>query len=204
MRRSGSEAMQKSRRVIAGAVTVLLILLLLGSGVYGVYSLRQNNLTMLDLREAVFTADRDDGDTATALSNLQLFVVSHMNTTLPKLGDQKAIQLKYTYERRVASEEARVSAARAALSSEATSYCQSAHAGATFAVRSQCVEDYYAARPVTSLKIPKELYAYDFVTPLWVSDRAGLSLLAAGFLGVVLILRLISWLIVRRSVRSTQ
>ncbi len=159
---------------------------------------------MLELREAVFTADRDDGDTATALSKLQLFVVTHMNTTLPKLGEEKAIQLKYTYERRIDAEEARVSAARTALSSEATDYCQRTFAGASFAVRSQCVEDYYTAHPVSSLEIPKELYAYDFVTPLWVPDRAGLLILAAAFLGLVLLLRLISWLVVRHSSRSIQ
>lgn len=193
--------MQKSRRVLGRIVNIVLILLFVASGYSTVYHLRQNNLKMLELREAVFTADRDDGDTATALSELQLHVVSHMNTTLPKLGDQKAIQLKYTYERRVAVEDAKTSAARAALSSEATSYCQTTHAGASFAVRSQCVEDYYAAHPVSSLEVPKELYAYDFVTPLWVPDRAGLSLLAAALCGLVLLLRLVSWLIVRRSIQ---
>jgi len=195
--------MQKSRRVIGWTVTVSLILLFLGSGAYGVFNLRQNNLTMLKLREAVFTADRDDGDTATALSKLQLFVVSHMNTTLPKLGDQKAIQLKYTYERRVATEEARVSAARAALSNEATSYCNSLHGGASFAVRSQCIEDFYTTHKVNTLEIPKELYAYDFVTPLWVPDSAGFSLLATTALFLVLLFRFTSWLLVRRSLRST-
>ncbi|MEK7472318.1 MAG: hypothetical protein AAB624_03680 [Patescibacteria group bacterium] len=196
--------MQKSKRVLRWVVNIALILLFISSGYLSVYNLRQNNLKMLELREAVFTADRDDGDTATALSKLQLFVVTHMNTTLPKLGEEKAIQLKYTYERRIDAEEARVSAARTALSSEATDYCQRTFAGASFAVRSQCVEDYYTAHPVSSLEIPKELYAYDFVTPLWVPDRAGLLILAAAFLGLVLLLRLISWLVVRHSSRSIQ
>lgn len=196
--------MQRSRRVLALVANIILILLFVGSASLAAYNLRQNNLKMLDLREAVFLADKDDGDTAAALSELQLFVVSHMNTTLPKLGSQKAIQLKYTYERRLAVEEARTSAARTALSNEATEYCQKTFASASFAVRSQCVQDYFAARPVATTEIPKELYAYDFVTPLWVPDRAGLSLLAALFFGLVLILRLFSWLIVRKSNRSIQ
>ena len=184
------------------ATTILLGLLFIASVASSVYALRQNNLKMLELREAVFAADRDDGDINTALSDLQLFVVSHMNTNLPKLGDEKAIQLKYTYERRQAVDEVRVSEERAAVSAQATNYCNTTFAGATFAVRSQCILDYSAAHPVNSLEIPKELYAYDFVTPLWVPDAAGLSLLAATALFLVLLLRFASWLIVRRSLRS--
>lgn len=192
--------MSKLRSVLVRATTILLGLLFIASVASSVYALRQNNLKMLELREAVFTADRDDGDINTALSNLQLFVVSHMNTSLPKLGDEKAIQLKYTYERRIAVDEVRVSEERAVVSAEATDYCNKTFAGATFAVRSQCILDYSAAHPVSSLEIPKELYAYDFVTPLWVPDTAGLSLLAATALFLVLLLRFASWLIVRRSI----
>lgn len=196
--------MSSLRSVLGRAVTVVLILVFFATGALGVYALRQNNLRMLELREAVFTADRSDGDTNTALSDLQLFVVSHMNTNLPKLGDEKAIQLKYTYERRLAIDEARVSADRAAVSAQATAYCQSTFAGAAFAVRSQCVEDYFTAHPVSSLEIPKELYAYDFVTPFWVPDTAGLSLLATAALLLVLLLKLTSWLLVRRSRSTTE
>lgn len=194
--------MNKLRLVLSRAVTVSLVLLFIASGASAVYALRQNNLKMLKLREAVFTADKNDGDTSTALSDLQLFVVSHMNTNLPKLGDEKAIQLKYTYERRLAVDEARVSADRAAVSAQATDYCNKTYAGAAFAVRSQCILDYSASHPVSSLSIPKELYAYDFVTPLWVPDSAGLSLLAATALFLVLLLKLTSWLFLRR--RTTE
>ncbi len=191
--------MEKKRRLISWAITGLLIILLTGSGFLGIYSLRQNNLEMLRLREAVFAADRDDGDTAAALSKLQIFVVSHMNTNLPKLGDQKAIQLKYTYEREVAAESSRVAAARTALNSEATEYCQKTYSTSSFAVRSQCVQDYFTTHPIKSVDISADLYGYDFVTPFWVPDIAGLSLLASVLLAVVLLFRTASWLIVRRS-----
>ena len=191
--------MDKRQRILNWAINSLLIILLAGFGFIGVYNLRQNNLEMLRLREAVFTADRDNGDTGEALSKLQIFVVSHMNTTLPKLGDQKAIQLKYTYDRKVAAEDARVAAARTALNSEATEYCQKAYPTSSFTVRSQCVQDYFTAHPINKAEIPVELFSYDFVTPLWTPDTAGLSLLAAAVLAVVLILKLLSRLIVRRS-----
>ena len=184
-------------------LVVLLVLAFIAATSTGIYALRQNNLRMLELREAVFTADKNDGDTASALSELQLFVVSHMNTNLPKLGDQKAIQLKYSYERRLAVNEAKVTADRAAVNAEATSYCQNTYASASYAVRSQCIEDYYAAHPVSSLEIPKELYAYEFVTPLWVPDTAGISLLLAAALFLVLLFKFVSWLVVRRSLKST-
>lgn len=196
--------MQKSRRVVRRIISAVLVLMFIGAGSSTAYYLRQNNLQMLELREAVFVADKDNSDIASALSKLQLFVVSHMNTALPKLGDQKAIQLKYTYERLTTAEEARVSSARATLSAEATSHCQALHAGQSFAVRSQCVEDYYAAHPVDSVAIPKELYAFDFITPLWVADRAGISLLITAALFLVLLYRIVSYLIVRKSLRSTQ
>lgn len=195
--------MSVTRSILRKVVTAVLALSFIASVAVGVLALRQNNLRMLELREAVFIADKNDGDTSTALSELQAYVVTHMNTTLPKLGDEKAIQLKYTYERRLAADEVRVSAERADVSAQATAYCQSTHAGASFAVRSQCVEDFYAAHPVSSLTIPKELYAYEFVSPFWVPDKAGLALLAATALLLVLLLRLTSWLVFRQSM-STQ
>lgn len=184
-------------------ITAFVALLFIGAATSSVYYLRQNNLKMLELRQEVFDADKNDGDVSTALSNLQQYVASHMNTKLPKLGDEKAIQLKYTYERLVAAEAARVSAARTKLNLEATEYCQKTYAASSFAVRTQCVQDYYDARPITELTIPNEAYGYDFVSPLWSPDIAGWSLVAAGVLGVVLILRILSTLIIRRSLRST-
>jgi hypothetical protein len=191
--------MDKKHRIVNWAITSFLIILLVGSGYLSVYNLRQNNLEMLRLREAVFTADREDGDINEALLKLQNFVVSHMNTTLPKLGDQKAIQLKYTYERKVAAEDSRVAAARTTLNSEATEYCQKTYPTSSFTVRSQCVQDYFTAHPVKDVEIPVELYSYDFFTPLWVPDLAGLSLLVSAILAVALLFKLLSWLIVRRS-----
>ncbi len=195
--------MERAKLTLRRAITIILVLAFLASAALGVYSLRQNNLRMLELRDAVFTADRDDGDTGAALSSLQIYVVSHMNTRLPKLGKEKAIQLKYTYERRLAADKARVSAERATISVQGTDYCKSTFPGASFAVRSQCVEEYYAAHPVKSLEIPVELYSYDFVTPFWVPDTAGLSLLATTALFLVLLLKFTSWLIVRRTLKPT-
>lgn len=157
---------------------------------------------MLRLRENVFTADREGSDVNKALSELQLFIVSHTNTALPKLGDQKAIQLKYTYERLVAEKDKALAAARKSLNSDATEYCQKKYSSSSFEVRSNCVQEYFAEHPILEASIPAEMYSYDFITPLWTTDIAGLSIMVFGIFGVVLFYRLVSWLVIRKSLKK--
>lgn len=77
------------------------LILAIASTVVCTYSLRANNEQMVVLRDAVYTADKDNTDVQTALGQLQGYVTSHMNTNL-STGDSPVyppIQLKYTYER---------------------------------------------------------------------------------------------------------
>lgn len=157
---------------------------------------------MLRLRDAVFVADEKDQGVNEALRELQSFVVSHMNTNLPKLGDEKAIQLKFTYERLIKTENDRVSTERARIASEATAYCEAALPSVRLTERAKCVEDYIAARPVTLRDIPKDLYSFDFVSPSWSPDIAGWSLVAAILAALYLVIRLIGGVFIKRSLRS--
>src|SRR5688572_22368654 len=73
------------------------------SGAICVISLRANNQHMLELRAAVYTADKAGSDTKKPLQDLQAYVTTHMNTDL-SAGNTSVyppIQLKYTYERLV-------------------------------------------------------------------------------------------------------
>ena len=47
-----------------------------------VVALRNNNQTMGRLREEVYSADKNNNDVAKKLQELQLYVTSHMNTSL--------------------------------------------------------------------------------------------------------------------------
>lgn len=175
---------------------------LVGSLAGAVYQLRQNNLEMLRLREAVFRADESNGDVNGALNNLRNYVAQHMNTPLPKLGDEKQIQLKYTYDRLVAAEQQRVSTAREKVTADATAECERQLPQVRLTERVKCVQAYIQAHPVTEQTIVKELYTFDFVSPKWSPDLAGWLLVVSALCGAVLLLQLIVTLLVRSSIRE--
>ena len=94
------------------------------SGTVCVYAMRQNNLTMVSLRNDVFAADKSGGDVEAALKSLQRHIYSHMNTNLNSSNSvYPPIQLKYTYERLVQAEKDRVSTTNARLYSDAQAFC---------------------------------------------------------------------------------
>src|SRR5882762_9973851 len=85
-----------------------LIICIISTGV-GIYALRQNNLHMITLRDAVTQTDQQNGDIETALRNLREYVYSHMNTDLASgnTAIRPPIQLKYRYDRLVKAEQDR-------------------------------------------------------------------------------------------------
>src|SRR5664279_288777 len=101
-----------------------LLAMCLVSGCVCIYSLRQNNLTMIRLRNQVFAADQQNGNVEGALKNLREFVYAHMNTNLDSgSGIRPPIQLKYRYERLVQAEKDRVSAANSKIYNDAQTIC---------------------------------------------------------------------------------
>lgn len=158
-------------------ILIVAVFVWITSGIIAGYTLRQNNLRMLELREAVFEADESGGDVNAALTELQQFVTTTMNTSLPKLGEEKAIQLKSTYEKMVAAEQARVASERQRVTQEATAYCEATLPNVRLTERVPCVQNYIAARPVVEKTIQKDLYTFDFVSPRWSPDLAGMALI---------------------------
>ncbi len=148
------------------------------------FALRQNNLHMVQLRQAVYAADKSNGDTESALEKLRSYVGGHMNTSL-SAGDNTVyppIQLKYTYERLVEAASTQAADGNSALYSDAQRYCeQQIPTGFSGSYRLQCIEQYVdshgSSDPVAT--IPDSLYKFDFASPMWSPDLAGLSLLAA-------------------------
>jgi len=150
-----------------------------------VFALRQNNLHMVKLRNAVYQTDKDNGDVEAALRDLRIYVYSHMNTNLETSnGIYPPIQLQYTYERLMTARNAGTSAAVSSnedLYNQAQKYCEQAiPSGFSGSYRLSCIQAFVKERslsPNTVETIPKNLYQFDFVSPRWSPDLAGWSLL---------------------------
>lgn len=154
----------------------------IASGALCIVGLRQNNLEMAKLRDAVYAADRDNGDVLGTLQKLQVYVTRHMNTDLS--GGPNApyppIQLQYTYDRAVQAAGSAASAANAKVYTDAQAYCeQQDPTDFSGRYRVPCVQQYIQSHGAALPNIPDGLYKFDFASPGWSPDLAGWSLLAA-------------------------
>lgn len=146
--------------------------------VIGIVSLRQNNLNAIRLRDEVLAADEQNGDVETALKKLREYTYAHMNSELGGNNVPQPIQLKYRYERLVAAEKERVSAANQKIYNDAQTDCERRFPeGLSGRGRVPCIEEYVSSRNIKEQPIPDGLYKFDFAAPRWSSDLAGISLL---------------------------
>lgn len=162
--------------------------------VIGVYGLRQNYSEMVRLRTAVSTADEQNGDVETALRNLRQFVYNHMNTNLSSgnVSIKPPIQLKYRYERLAKSEEKKASEENKAVKQKADAICLQKYPGKVFnSNRVNCVAKYISDNSVKPHPIPSDLYKFDFMSPSWSPDLAGISLLFSLMFFLAFIARLV-------------
>jgi len=175
------------------------------SAVVCVAALRANNQHMIKLRDAVYTADKNDTDVQGSLKNLQAYVTAHMNTDLGTgTSVYPPIQLKSTYDRLVQARSNQLTQTNTQLYTDAQTYCQqqdptdfSGHN------RVPCIEQYVSSRShdvVQLPPIPAALYEFSFVTPSWSPDLAGWSLVAAVLSGLLFLITLAARLWFRRNV----
>lgn len=160
----------------------------------GVQGLRQNNLEAIRLRDEVVKADEQNGDIETPLRKLREHIYSHMNSDLSSGATtiKQPIQLKNRYESLVAAEAKRQKSQNLKVQKEAERVCRKKFPSGGFnSPRVACVVEYLRKNNTKQREIPAELYKFDFVSPAWTADKAGLSLLAAGVLFIVLIVRII-------------
>lgn len=178
-------------------ILIFAIVMTLASG----YSLRQNNLKMLELRKQVEIADQSGGDIEGALRNLREFVYSHMNTNLSTGSTIKPpIQLKTQYEKLLAEETERVKQANNQVNITATNVCNAQFPSGGFnQAKVTCIQEYVSANAVKPRDIPTEFYKFDFVSPKWSPDLAGISLVLAILAYALWVLRIVvDRLLVRR------
>lgn len=181
-----------------------LLVLFLVSATVAVLALRQNNLTMLELRQAVYAADEQNNDVEGALQRLRSFVYSHMNTDLSAGAEAvyPPIQLKYTYQRLQEAEKARVQQDSSAIYTQAQAYCEQQNA-TDFSGRNRvpCIEQYVSQRGVKEKAIPDAMYKFDFVSPSWSPDLAGFSLALTMLLLLLLTVRIVAGRVLKRLTR---
>ena len=182
------------------SLIVLIISALLFSGI-AVYALRANNLRMLELKQAVFVADEQNGDVEAALQELRSFVNAHMNTRLrPADSTEPPIQLVNQFNRYIEAEQAKLAAqgGSSIVYQQAQARCETGAIPLT--ARAQCIQEYVLANGGTVKELtvpPKELYTYDFVSPSWSFDIAGIAIILAGLSVLLLLARLVLGRILR-------
>lgn len=174
--------------------------------VMALVGLRANNQHMAELRDAVYTADKDNGDVQGALSKLQAFVTAHMNTSLSASNASvyPPIQLQYTYQRLVQQEGAALQNANGELYTKAQAYCQALNSK-DFSGRNRvpCIEQYVQDHgvKVASTTISPSLYQFDFVSPKWSPDLAGWSIVLAVLFALLAVVKLVLDFGVKRLLR---
>lgn len=184
-------------RDLAKVSPVIFVLIAIACGIIAVGALRANNLKMVELRQAVFSADQRGDNVEVSLKALREHVYNHMNTSLVSGPNavRPPIQLKYTYDRLVRAqqikaeaEKSAASASNATIYSSAQKYCEAKIPnGVSGRYRLDCIQQFVKEHPANtaavvgpgSIDIPKNLYQFDFVSPRWSPDLAGWSLLAA-------------------------
>lgn len=176
------------------------LILALFFGVICVFALRANNQHMLKLRDAVYAADKNNTDVKAPLGELQAYVTTHMNTNL-NAGNNTVyppIQLKYTYDRLVASQSGNISAANAKVYNDAQHYCEGQNS-TDFSGRNRvpCIEQYVQTHTNQLPQIQEDLYKFAFVTPAWSPDLAGITMLLAIVSLIAFVVSLILYLIFR-------
>lgn len=166
-----------------------------------IYGLRHNNLTMVHLRQQVYDADRNNADVQGALSRLQHYVTTHMNTDLTPGHNSvyPPIQLQYTYARQKAALNPSQPISNEQLYNDAQKYCEQQNP-TDFSGRNRvpCIQQYvtsHGGAASATQEVPDSLYKFDFVSPQWSPDLAGWSLLLTVGL---LIAAGITWLHQRR------
>lgn len=152
------------------------------TGLVAITALRQNNLRMIELRALVVKADKENADVEAALRDLREFVYQHMNTNLAsgRNAIKPPIQLKYRYDRLVQAEKDRVADKNTSVYTEAQAVCeQQVPQGLSGRGRVPCIEQYVSEHGNKEQPIPDALYKFDFVSPRWSPDLAGVSLMVS-------------------------
>jgi hypothetical protein len=189
--------------VLKRVKTWQLIILLVVFGVGAAIMLRQNNLHMIELRNVVTKADENpEGDTKTALINLQHYVSQHMNTSLGN-----GIYLQETYQRAYAAavqQAVNTTNPQAKLYEQVEIECRPVYERTkSFPAYTLCAKeklDTLAPNQdaLANVKTPSaDLYHYNFASPLISFDGAGILVILTGVTALVIAIRLVAYIVLK-------
>ena len=144
-----------------------------------VLSLRHNNEQMIRLRDAVYVADKNNGDVEGALRSLRQYIYGHMNTGLAsgRNAVRPPIQLQYTYERLQQDQANMLGAGNSDLYRQAQAACEAQTSIGSEVIT--CIQEYARTHGAQLAPIPDSLYKFDFTAAKWSPDLAGWSLVVA-------------------------
>ncbi len=148
-------------------------------GVVCVSALRSNYQTMTKLREQVVLSDQNNGDVETALQKLRSHVYSHMNTNLSSGSNpiKPPIQLKGRYDRLMAAQQEQIKAQNAKAADDGTAVCSQKYPASGFNPdRVACIQQYVSVNAANDATVADDLYKFDFISPKWSPDLAGISM----------------------------
>jgi len=183
--------------------TISLLIIISGLIIFGllsIFALRQNNIRMLQLKETVIRVDESGGDVEKALTDLRTHVFSHMNTNM-RTGDSSElpIQLASRYNKYITEQQARLTASgQPDIYTKAQANCE--QTSPTLTERVNCIQIYVAEHGGQLSEInfpPKDLYTFDFASPKWSPDIAGISLVLTVLFTVLLVVRLIFGFVIK-------
>ncbi len=150
--------------------------------------------------EQLLAVDKAGGDVEGSLRELRSFIYMHMNTAIGSSnGIRPPIQLKGTYDRLTSTEQTRAAGAKEAnanLYTTAQQFCEKqVPTGLSGRTRIPCITEYVTknAQPETEQIIPDALYKYDFVSPVWSPDTAGIGMLVTAGLTLVFLYRFVAY-----------
>ncbi len=169
--------------IIAGVVTT-------GLGLFTVNSLVSNSREAKRRYDALIAVDQSGGDVEQALTDLRSYIYAHMNTRIGSpTGTYPPIQLKGTYDRLMQAEQAKLEAVNETLYNQAQAECEKQFPGGLSGRgRIPCITDYVTSKGVKLTEIPTGLYQFDFVSPTWSPDAAGIGLVLTAISGLVLLI----------------
>lgn len=193
--------------VMIGHVKVwqLLIIFVILFGL-SAYLLRQNNLLMVEYRNIVKMADERGEGVESALTDLRNYVTTHMNTNLGE-----GIFLEHSYQR--AYDAALKEAANSVNPNSATyirseNECRAQYGTVSFQLYLQCIQQRVSSLapgtdPLQSVKVPPvELFRYNYISPRLSFDFAGVVVLITLFVGLLILLRVTTYIILKIVLRQ--
>ena len=178
----------------------LLILLIIASFVAATF-LRLNNIGMKERRDAVVAADKSGDQVAikARLFDLQRFSSTHMNAS----GE---LSLEYQYNRdwQKKLDEAKNTPSNVNFHAAAEAVCRPRYSNWAGGAYMQCImnelNSHQGSNSIAEASVSPPSpgpYQHSFFSPLWTPDFAGWSVLFAGFILLMIILRTITVLTLR-------